>query len=74
MPSPNFRILDVLRLFQQAPRTRPEITDLMDTRKDTAYMWVKHLEKKGFIRIKGHRRTPKGAGRAAVEWEYIKEE
>lgn len=76
MPSPNtnFRVLDALRLFQAAPRTRPELADLLDARNDTASLWVKHLEKRGFIRMKGHRKAPKGNSRPAIEWEYIKEE
>lgn len=70
----NYRVLDALKLFKTAPRTRPELAELLDARSDTAGLWVKQLEMKGFIRMKGHRPTRQGTARPAIEWEYIKEE
>ncbi len=72
--SSNARILDALALFKQAPRTRPELADLMSSRGDSVNQWVRLLESKGFIRMARHRPHPKGSGRQAIEWEYIKEQ
>lgn len=72
--STNARILRALRLFIQAPRTRPELAEVMNSRQDSVNSWVSLLEAGGFIRIKGNRPHAKGSGRQAIEWEYIKEQ
>jgi DNA-binding IclR family transcriptional regulator len=72
--STNARILDALNHFKAGPRTRPELAELMASRQDSVNSWVHLLESKGFIRLRGNRPHPKGSGRQAIEWEYIKEQ
>lgn len=67
----NAKILETLALIREAPRTRPELVDLMGSRQDDVNSWVVLGQRYGFVRIKGNRPNPRGFGRQAIEFEFI---
>jgi predicted ArsR family transcriptional regulator len=63
------RACDLLALIVKAPRTRPELAELLQTRSCTLKPWIDALEDEGLIRLESAPKTP---GRDGYEAKVVR--